>query len=75
MIRETNLPGQCMIAKELPLNATGKVDTRRVTDGRLKGRLYRIRPERKDGLLKDVELVPFKDAPGLRAGLPDELEE
>ena len=75
MIRETNLPGQCMIAKELPLNATGKVDTRRITDGRLKGRLYRIRPERKDGLLKDVELVPFKDAPGLRAGLPDELEE
>ena len=63
-----------MIVKKLPLNATGKVDARRITDGNLKGRLYRIRPEREDGLLKDIELVPFKDAPGLRAGLPDELE-
>ncbi|MCR5790301.1 MAG: acyl--CoA ligase [Lachnospiraceae bacterium] len=75
MIKDTNLPGQCMIAKKLPLNAMGKVDAKRITDGQLKGRLYRINPERKDGLLKDVELVPFKDAPGLRAGLPDELEE
>ena len=75
IIKDTNLPGQCMIAKKLPLNASGKVDARRITDGQLKGRLYRIRPEREDGLLKDVELVPFKDAPGLRAGLPDELEE
>lgn len=74
MIKDTNLPGQCMLAKELPLNATGKVDARRIMDGQLKGRLYRIKPEREDGLLKDVELVLFKDAPGLRAGLPDELE-
>ena len=27
-----------------------------------------------DGVLKDIELVPFRDAPGLRSGLPDELE-
>jgi acyl-coenzyme A synthetase/AMP-(fatty) acid ligase len=75
MIKDTNLPGQCMIAKKLPLNPAGKVDARRITDGQLKGRLYRISPEREGGLLKDVELVPFKDVPGLRAGLPDELEE
>ena len=74
MIKDTNLPGQCMIAKKLPLNATGKVDARKITDGKLKGRLYRIRPEREEGLLKDIELVPFKDAPGQRAGFPDELE-
>lgn len=73
MIRDTNLPGQCMIAKKLPLNSVGKVDARRIADGNLKGKLYRIRPEREDGLLKDIELVPFKDAPGLRAGFPDEL--
>ena len=73
MIRDTNLPGQCMIAKKLPLNSAGKVDARRIADGNLKGKLYRIRPEREDGLLKDIELVPFKDAPGLRAGFPDEL--
>ena len=73
-IKDTNLPGQCMIAKRLPLNDAGKVDAHRIKDGRVKGRLYRIRPERQNGVLKDIELVPFKDAPGLRAGLPDELE-
>ena len=73
-IRDTNLPGQCLIAQKLPLSETGKVDARRIRDGRIKGRLYRIRPERRDGMLKDIELVPYKDAPGLRAGLPDELE-
>ena len=74
MIKDTNLPGQCMIAKKLPLNEAGKADVRRITDGRVKGRLYRIRPERAGGVLTDIELVPFKDAPGLRSGLPDELE-
>ena len=39
-----------------------------------RGKLYRIRPERSDGVLADIEPVPFKDAPGLRLGLPDELE-
>lgn len=73
-ITETNLPGQCMIAKRLPLNEAGKVDSRRIREGGVKGKLYRIRPEREDGVLKDIELVPFRDAPGLRAGLPDELE-
>ena len=73
-IKETNLPGQCLIAKRLPLNEAGKVDARRVRDGGIKGKLYRIRPERESGVLKDVELIPFRDAPGLRAGLPDELD-
>ncbi|MBR2706815.1 MAG: acyl--CoA ligase [Mogibacterium sp.] len=74
LIKETNLPGQCLIAQRLPLNEAGKADSRKIREGKVKGMLYRVRPERADGVLKDIELVPFRDAPGLRAGLPDELE-
>ena len=74
IIKETNLPGQCLIAQRLPLNEAGKADSRKIREGKVKGMLYRVRPERADGVLKDIELVPFRDAPGLRAGLPDELE-
>ena len=73
-IKNTNLPGQCRISKKLPLNETGKTDTRRIAEGMVDGRLYRIRPERTGGTLTDIELVPFRDAPGLRSGLPDELD-
>lgn len=73
-IKDTNLPGQCLIADSLPVNESGKADARKIRNGKLKGRLYRIRPERGNGILTDIELVPFRDAPGLRSGLPDELE-
>jgi acyl-coenzyme A synthetase/AMP-(fatty) acid ligase len=73
-IKDTNLPGQCLIADSLPVNEAGKADARKIRDGKIKGRLYRIRPERGDGILTDIELVPFRDAPGFRSGLPDELE-
>ena len=74
LIKETNLPGQCVIAAAIPVNEAGKPDARRIAAGKIKGRLYRIRPERSDGVLRDIELVPFRDAPGLRSGLPDELD-
>ncbi len=74
LIKETNLPGQCMTADELPLNHMGKVDARRISSGRVKGRLYCVKPERHDGILRDITLVPFRDAPGHRSGLPDELD-
>jgi acyl-coenzyme A synthetase/AMP-(fatty) acid ligase len=74
LIRDTNLPGQCRIADRLPMSDTGKPDARRIAGGEVKGRLYRIDPKRSEGVLRDIELVPYRDAPGLRSGLPDELE-
>ena len=74
LIKDTNLPGQCLLASSLPLTETGKPDARRIAEGKVKGRLYRVKPERSSGVLKDIELVPFRDAPGLRSGLPDELD-
>lgn len=74
MIKDTNLPGQCRIADKLPMSETGKPDARRIAGGGIKGKLYCVRPERPGGVLKDIELVPFRDVPGLRSGLPDELE-
>ena len=73
LINETNMPGQCMITKRIPYNEGGKVDTRLVISGKAKGRLYRVEPVREDGILKDVLLEPFVDAPGKRAGRPEEL--
>lgn len=68
------MTGQCLLASSLPLTETGKPDARRIAEGKVKGRLYRVKPERSSGVLKDIELVPFRDAPGLRSGLPDELD-
>jgi acyl-coenzyme A synthetase/AMP-(fatty) acid ligase len=75
LIKDTNLPGQCMITGRIPFNAGGKVDVRKVIKGEVRGRLYKVEPVRSDGRLTDIELIPYVDAPGRRAGRPEELSE
>jgi hypothetical protein len=71
LIKETNMPGQCMITDKIPYNEGGKVDVRRVISGEVSGRLFKVDPVREEGVLTDVRLVPFVDAPGKRAGRPE----
>ena len=74
LIEKTNLPGQCRICREIPHNEGGKPDITRVRNGQVKGRLYAVMPAREDGALVDVRLKPYRNAPGRRAGIPEELE-
>lgn len=75
LVKETNLPGQCIIMNRIPFTETGKVDTRKILMSDEGGTIYRILPIRKEGRLMDVRLLPFIDSPGQRAGIPVELEE
>lgn len=74
LIGRTNLPGQCLVADAIPYTENGKVDTRRIVNGRVKGRLYRVDPVREGGELTDVQLMPVRDAFRMRAGIPEELD-
>ena len=75
-ITKTNLPGQCVIADELPLTDLGKVDVHRIVNGEVAGTRYKIQPVRVNGALKDIVLTPalFPDTP-LWSSVPEELEE
>ena len=59
--KETNLPMQCVIAKDLPRNANGKIDIFRITQEDVPGARYIIRTLRKDDVLKDIKLEPVTD--------------
>ena len=77
-IRETNLPGQCVITDTIPFTATGKVDVHKILKDGINGERYIVTPVRIQGKLTDVTLIPAPDTveekPGLWTGLPEELE-
>ena len=75
IIKETNLPGQCVICRDIPCNEGGKPDIWKIRDGKVQGKVYAVKPVRENGDLLDLDLKPFRNAPGRRAGIPAELEE
>ncbi len=76
LLAETNLPSQCVLTEKLPLNSGGKVDSKRLATGTVKGRRYHIKPVRLNGHTTDIVLVPapevMVDLQG--TGVPEELE-
>lgn len=74
IIEKTNLPGQCVICREIPCNEGGKPDITQIRDGKVWGDFYAVMPVREQGELRDIELKPYRNAPGRRAGIPQELE-
>ena len=69
---KSNLPSQCVICRQLPLNANGKVDVCRIRDEGLKGEKFKVEPVRKNDKLIDVILKPVDDR--MQAGMPGELD-
>ncbi len=73
---ETNLPGQCVLTDNIPFNDGGKVDVYRILNEGVKGRRYSIVPEKEDGELKDIRLVPVEKIQFfVKMGLPEEIED
>ena len=76
LLAETNLPSQCVLTDKLPLNSGGKVDSKRLATGTVKGRRYHVKPVRLKGHVTDIVLVPapevMVDLQG--TGVPEELE-
>ena len=80
-IRKTNLPSQCVICKELPRNAAGKVDISRIRSEGADGIRYTVIPVRKDRQLRDIRLQKIREHEILALAniadhhaIPEELE-
>ncbi len=76
VLADTNMPGQCVLTENIPLNSSGKVDTRKIASGSVTGNRFSVKPVKMDGKLKDILLI--KAAEGelatMGAGIPEELE-
>lgn len=72
---KSSLPSGCVITKEIPFNAAGKVDVSRILKEEVKGRRLVISPVRRDGKLRDVLLAPAGAADNqLMFTVPDEFK-
>ena len=74
IIKESNLPSECVITDEIPYNQTGKVDVHQITTGSIDGYRYTVIPVRGDGELKDIRLQKYKKTLVSRRSVPDELD-
>ena len=74
-IKETNLPGWCVITDHIPLTDTGKVDVPAIAKGGVKGTRIDVKPVRRNRSLVDIRLVKARAGGPSFAGIPDELEE
>ncbi|MBR2743260.1 MAG: acyl--CoA ligase [Clostridia bacterium] len=74
-IKDTNLPGQCVITEDIPYTATGKVDVHRILKGENKGTCYVVTPIRVQGRLVDVRLELADLRLVTLTGVPDEIED
>ena len=76
VLADTNMPGQCVLTDSIPLNSSGKVDTRVLASGSVSGDRFSVKPVKVDGEAKDILLI--KAAEGelatMGAGIPEELE-
>lgn len=75
VVKETNLPSECIITDEIPYNAMGKVDVHQITKGTVDGYRYRVIPERLGRKLIDVRLETYRNAFFVERGLPEELSD
>ena len=74
VIKDTNLPTECVITDDIPYSASGKIDSRQLVTGNVDGYRYNVLPVREDGELKDIKLDKYDGRPWIKGGLPEELD-
>jgi hypothetical protein len=76
MLVDTNMPSQCVLVENIPLNSSGKVDTKVLTSGKVTGKRFSVKPVKVNGELKDILLLPAAEGElaTMGAGVPEELE-
>ena len=73
VIRDSNLPLECVITDDIPYNALGKVSTHQIMTGKVDGYRYRVIPVRHAGTLTDIKFVTYETAFQKERGIPEEL--
>ena len=74
---DTNMPGQCVLTDSIPLNSSGKVDTKRLASGAVTGSRFSVKSVKSaDGKLQDILLLQAAEGElaTMGAGIPEELE-
>ena len=74
VIKDTNLPLECVITDDIKYNASGKVDVHQIATGDVEGYRYRVIPVRHGGKLMNIRLVKYISGWGGERGLPEELD-
>ncbi len=75
-LADTNLPSQVVLTEKIPLNAGGKVDTKRLASGGVDGKRYNVSGVKLNEKMVDILLIPAPkgEAATVGAGVPEELE-
>lgn len=75
-LADTNLPSQVVLVEKIPLNAGGKVDTKRLASGGVNGKRYNVSGVKLNDKFVDIMLIPAPkgEAATVGAGVPEELE-
>ena len=73
---DTNMPGQCVLTDNIPLNSGGKVDSKVIASGKVTGTRYSVKPVKANDKLQDIVLIPAAEGElaTMGAGVPEELE-
>ena len=75
IIKNSVLPTQLVLVKDIPCNSNGKIDTFRIARDRLKGEAYDIVPVKSSDILTDIEIKYNDKNGGITAGtLPEGME-
>ena len=62
-LKPHNIPSRVMIARELPRNATGKIDLFRIGRGEVEGQVFTVKPVYLLDTLADFKLTPYQEGP------------
>jgi acyl-coenzyme A synthetase/AMP-(fatty) acid ligase len=57
LIDKTALPARCVLTDHIPRTANGKVDVKKITEGRVRGTSFRIEGVYENEKLKDIKLI------------------
>ena len=75
IVKNSVLPTQLILVKDIPCNSNGKIDVFRITRDRLKGEAYDIVPVKESGILTDIEVNHNNKNGSITAGtLPEGME-
>lgn len=75
IVKNSVLPTQLILVKDIPCNSNGKIDVFRITRDRLKGESYDIVPVKESGILTDIEVNHNNKNGSITAGtLPEGME-
>ena len=76
-LADTNMPSQVVIVDKIPLNTGGKVDSKRLASGAVKGKRFSVKPVKQGDKVVDVVLIPAAEGENalMGAGIPEELKD